>query len=208
LELEVDDVPEDAQGLLRSKTDRLCVQCVTIYLLLRMAEDLGGGEPKSLISFYFSQLSKELPAFHEEVTELRRKVQVEAEDRAKELRLGPGGLDPLEVAQELPEDLRQCFILRDEELLKTVLEKMDPAEAERIMGRCVDSGLWIPGTTSEDSNDPSNEPSNKTSNETSNEPSNEPTEEPTNDLSCGTSNEPCYETSNESSNEPSNDTPN
>jgi len=160
-QLELNNVPEDAQD--RYKTNRLCVQCVTINLLLQMADDLGWGgcKSQSLVSFYFSQLSKKLlPAFHEQVTKLRSKVQVKAEEtRARELRrFGTGGRDPLEVLQELPEDIRQCFILRDEGLLKNLLEKMDPDEAERIMGRCIDSGLWIPGTVT--SSDSSIEPSN------------------------------------------------
>lgn len=57
--------------------------------------------------------------------------------------VGPGGLDPNEVFPTLPEDLQECFISQDVNKIKEVIAKMDPAEAEYHMKRCVDSGLWV-----------------------------------------------------------------
>jgi cell division cycle protein 37 len=68
---------------------------------------------------------------------------VSLEDIPKEERLGPGGLDPLEVIETLPQEMVDAFESRDVEQLKEALSKMDPEEAARHMKRCIDSGLWV-----------------------------------------------------------------
>jgi len=60
----------------------------------------------------------------------------------KEERLGPGGLDPVEVFDSLPESLQQAFETREVDNLKQALLAMDPKDAEYHMKRCVDCGLW------------------------------------------------------------------
>jgi cell division cycle protein 37 len=67
---------------------------------------------------------------------------VDLEEIPREERLGPGGLDPLEVIETLPVELQEAFESRDVEKLKDALTKMDPKDAEYHMKRCVDSGLW------------------------------------------------------------------
>jgi cell division cycle protein 37 len=67
---------------------------------------------------------------------------VDLNEIPKEERLGPGGLDPLEVIETLPVELQEAFESRDVEQLKKVLSGMDPKDAEYHMKRCVDSGLW------------------------------------------------------------------
>ena len=64
-------------------------------------------------------------------------------DIPKEKRLGPGGLDPLEVVETLPQVLQDAFESRDVERLKEALLSLDPKDAEYHMKRCVDSGLWV-----------------------------------------------------------------
>jgi cell division cycle protein 37 len=71
--------------------------------------------------------------------------QVDLADVPREQRLGPGGLDPLEVLPTLPVAMQEAFESRDVEKLKEALLAMDPADAERHMKRCVDSGLWVDG---------------------------------------------------------------
>ena len=66
-------------------------------------------------------------------------------DIPKEQRLGPGGLDPLEVIETLPESMVKAFESRDVEQLKQALMQMDPKDAERHMDRCIKSGLWVAG---------------------------------------------------------------
>jgi cell division cycle protein 37 len=67
---------------------------------------------------------------------------VDLEEIPRDERLGPGGLDPLEVIETLPVELQEAFESRDVEKLKDALTKMDPKDAEYHMKRCVDSGLW------------------------------------------------------------------
>jgi len=67
---------------------------------------------------------------------------VDLHEIPKEERLGPGGLDPIEVFESLPSSLQEAFESRDTDVLKKVLMDMPPEEAEMHMKRCVDSGLW------------------------------------------------------------------
>jgi len=84
-----------------------------------------------------------------EMDEARRSgVEKEGVDIAqipREERLGPGGLDPLEVIESLPVEMQEAFESRDIGMLKAVLLKMDQKDAEYHMKRCVDSGLWQAG---------------------------------------------------------------
>jgi cell division cycle protein 37 len=64
-------------------------------------------------------------------------------DIPKEQRLGPGGLDPLEVIETLPSSIVEAFESRDVEQLKQALTQLTPDEAEYHMQRCIDSGLWV-----------------------------------------------------------------
>ena len=70
---------------------------------------------------------------------------VDLADIPKEERLGPGGLDPLEVIESLPVEMQDAFESRDIEQLKRVLLNMSQEDAEYHMKRCVDSGLWTSG---------------------------------------------------------------
>jgi cell division cycle protein 37 len=74
-----------------------------------------------------------------------QKEGVDLTEIPREDRLGPGGLDPLEVIETLPQSLQDAFESRDVEQLKQALMEMEPDEAEYHMKRCVDSGLWNSG---------------------------------------------------------------
>lgn len=63
----------------------------------------------------------------------------------REQRLGPGGLDPVEVFESLPIEMQQAFESREVEQLKHALLQMDPKDAEYHMKRCIDCGLWNEG---------------------------------------------------------------
>ena len=67
---------------------------------------------------------------------------VDLKDIPREQRLGPGGLDPVEVFESLPKAMQEAFESRDTDKLKAALMTMDMADVERHMKRCVDSGLW------------------------------------------------------------------
>merc|ERR1711909_1918 len=70
-------------------------------------------------------------------------------------RLGPGGLDPADVFESLPDVMKSCFESQDIGLLQQVIKELPEEEARYHMKRCVDSGLWVPssedpGTSTED----------------------------------------------------------
>jgi len=71
--------------------------------------------------------------------------EVDLETVPVEERLGPGGLDPVEVFKTLPLKMQEAFESRDVEQLKKALMEMDTSDAEYHMKRCVDSGLWNEG---------------------------------------------------------------
>lgn len=55
---------------------------------------------------------------------------------------GPGGLDPMEVWQDLPPLMQQAFEQQDMNMLEIALSNMTTEEAAYHMKRCEDSGLW------------------------------------------------------------------
>ena len=77
--------------------------------------------------------------------ERARQEGVDLKDIPREERLGPGGLDPVEVFESLPESMQAAFESRDTEQLKKAIMELSPEEAERHMKRCVDCGLWNEG---------------------------------------------------------------
>eukprot|EP00557_Chaetoceros_sp_GSL56_P007596 CAMPEP_0176499604 /NCGR_PEP_ID=MMETSP0200_2-20121128/13022_1 /TAXON_ID=947934 /ORGANISM="Chaetoceros sp., Strain GSL56" /LENGTH=433 /DNA_ID=CAMNT_0017898047 /DNA_START=77 /DNA_END=1378 /DNA_ORIENTATION=- len=77
--------------------------------------------------------------------ERAREEGIDLKDIPKEERLGPGGLDPVEVFESLPVSMQEAFESRDTEKLKKALLEMTPEEAETHMKRCVDAGLWNEG---------------------------------------------------------------
>merc|ERR1712038_102544 len=80
-----------------------------------------------------------------EVQEEALEEGTDLKDIPREERLGPGGLDPVEVFESLPESMQRAFETRDIEELKKAVSEMDPEEAEMHIKRCVDAGLWNEG---------------------------------------------------------------
>jgi cell division cycle protein 37 len=64
---------------------------------------------------------------------------------AKEDRMGPGGLDPVEVFDSLPPALQECFTSGDVDKLVAVAQSMGHEEFEHHFNRCKLSGLWAEG---------------------------------------------------------------
>jgi len=64
---------------------------------------------------------------------------------SKEERMGPGGLDPVEVFESLPEELQKCFKSGEVDELRKVAQSMPPADFERHFNRCIEAGLWSKG---------------------------------------------------------------
>merc|ERR1739838_496458 len=97
---------------------------------------------------YVKGFNEELAAFKDRIRK-RAKEKVDAavaeyEEEERQKRLGPGGLDPADVFESLPEELQKCFESQDIELLKETMTKLPDEEARYHLDRCVKSGLWVP----------------------------------------------------------------
>ncbi|VDP82406.1 unnamed protein product [Echinostoma caproni] len=116
-------------------------QCIVMQFMLELAKSLKC-DPRSCIRPFFANVLVQVGHRPSTARVLRTNIPFDRlEEREK--RLGPGGLDPVEVFESLPPNMKECFEKKDVEMLKTVLCSMDPKDAEYHMKRCVDSGLWV-----------------------------------------------------------------
>lgn len=132
-------------------------QCICMQYMLELSRQLKI-DPRGCIGPFFekiqvadpqykSQFEDEIKAFigriqrraKEKLAEAEKEVQ-EEEEKEREQRLGPGGLDPVEVFETLPPELQECFESRDTTKLQQVIAAMDQEQARYHMKRCVDSG--------------------------------------------------------------------
>ena len=133
-------------------------QCIVMQFILELSKTLKY-DPRACVGPFFSKMETtnkeykdgffdELNAFKDRIRRrAKEKIDAaikEAEEEERAKRLGPGGLDPVEVFESLPDDLKACFESQDVKLLEETLLKMKKEEAEYHMDRCVKSGLWVP----------------------------------------------------------------
>jgi len=131
--------------------EQVAHQCICIQYLLELAKQLEV-DPRSCISSFFTKIQIADPeykkAFEDELVAFKQRIRKRGEEKIaeyeREERLGPGGLDPLEVMESLPKELQECFESQDVGLLQRTIANMPPSEARYHMKRCVDSGLWKP----------------------------------------------------------------
>lgn len=133
-------------------------QTIVMQFILELAKSLEL-DPRGCIRAFFSRIKlaekQYTDAFNDELESFKDRVrkraqakieeatrQVEEEERQK--RLGPGGLDPVEVFESLPDKMKECFEKKDIQLLQDVVAQMPKEEAETHIKRCIDSGLWVP----------------------------------------------------------------
>merc|ERR1712060_709559 len=89
----------------------------------------------------------------EEEKEMKNPIEMtEEEALADKAPLGPGGLDPTEVLNSLPQVMQDAFMEKDMEKLKEAVTTLPEEEARKYMSDCVKSGLWVasPELDSED----------------------------------------------------------
>jgi len=148
-------------------------QCICVQYLLELSKQLDV-DPRSCISSFFTKIQiaddeykkafqDELEAFierievraeqkiEEQMVEARKEAERE-EELDKQNRLGPGGLDPVEVFESLPDALKECFESQDIQRLQDTIKAMNQDDARYHMKRCVDSGLWKPSADDPDTN--------------------------------------------------------
>ncbi|XP_014676648.1 PREDICTED: hsp90 co-chaperone Cdc37-like [Priapulus caudatus] len=133
-------------------------QTIVMQYLLELAKQLDV-DPRACIGSFFTKIKTAdkvyLDAFEDELRLFKGRVKERAEARIeramkeyeeeeKQKRLGPGGLDPVEVFESLPQILKSCFETQDIPLLQKTLLELPESDARYHMKRCVDSGLWVP----------------------------------------------------------------
>ncbi|XP_055549445.1 hsp90 co-chaperone Cdc37 [Wyeomyia smithii] len=133
-------------------------QCICMQYILDIAKQLDVDPRACLESFfqriqvaepeYKNQFLAEIEAFKERIRKrAQEKIQKaieEQEEEERKARLGPGGLDPVEVFESLPKELQTCFETRDIAMLQEVMSKLPEEEARYHLKRCIDSGMWVP----------------------------------------------------------------
>lgn len=87
----------------------------------------------------------------EKVDEQMEELRAE-EEAERQARLGPGGLDPMEVFDSLPQVLKECFESQDIGKLQQAIRDLPEKDARYHMKRCVDSGLWKPANDDPETN--------------------------------------------------------
>ncbi|KAL9984728.1 hypothetical protein ACROYT_G007059 [Oculina patagonica] len=144
-----------------SLVERVAHQTIIMQYILELAKSLDAS-PQATVHSFFTKMKKAktdfkeyMDAFEDELQSFLQRVKEraqaridkaikEAEEEERQKRLGPGGLDPVEVFESLPPELQKCFEEKDIPMLQEVLGKMPEAEARGYLKQCVDSGLWVP----------------------------------------------------------------
>ena len=138
--------------------DFVAKQVISMQYILELSKQLDM-DPRGCVNPFFNRIQNAdkqyLDAFNDELESFKKRIRTRAQEKIEETmkeieeeerqkRLGPGGLDPVEVFESLPECLQKCFESKDIQLLKDTLIQMDDEEARYYMKRCVDSGMWVP----------------------------------------------------------------
>ncbi|XP_017284787.1 hsp90 co-chaperone Cdc37 [Kryptolebias marmoratus] len=138
--------------------EQVAHQTIVMQFILELSKSLKV-DPRGCFRQFFAKIktadqqyqdafNDELESFKERVRG-RAKIRIEKalkeyEEEERQKRMGPGGLDPVEVYESLPAEMQKCFDEKDIQMLQDVISKMDPTEAKLHMKRCIDSGLWVP----------------------------------------------------------------
>eukprot|EP00218_Dolichomastix_sp_CCMP3274_P010848 CAMPEP_0170135002 /NCGR_PEP_ID=MMETSP0033_2-20121228/2243_1 /TAXON_ID=195969 /ORGANISM="Dolichomastix tenuilepis, Strain CCMP3274" /LENGTH=352 /DNA_ID=CAMNT_0010370593 /DNA_START=22 /DNA_END=1080 /DNA_ORIENTATION=+ len=80
----------------------------------------------------------------EKVKEEAAAAEMDAEELSREDRLGPGGLDPVEVFETLPMPMQEAYQNQDVQAMRDFVDQLPLDQARLHMRRMVDSGLWVP----------------------------------------------------------------
>ncbi|TNN70031.1 Hsp90 co-chaperone Cdc37 [Liparis tanakae] len=147
-----------------SLMEQVAHQTIVMQFILELAKSLKV-DPRGCFRQFFAKIktadqqyqdafNDELDSFKERVRG-RAKIRIEKamkeyEEEERQKRLGPGGLDPVDVYESLPAEMQKCFDDKDIQMLQEVISKMDPTEAKVHMKQCIESGLWVPNSKTDD----------------------------------------------------------
>lgn len=152
--------------------EQVAHQTIVMQFILELAKSLKV-DPRGCFRQFFAKIktadqqyqdafNDELESFKDRVRG-RAKIRIEKamkeyEEEEKQKRMGPGGLDPVDVYESLPAEMQKCFDEKDIQMLQDVISKMDPTEAKAHMKRCIDSGLWVPNSKTDEGEDKEEDP--------------------------------------------------
>jgi len=141
--------------------ERVARQAIVAQYIMELAKTLKR-DPRDCVDPFFIRIktaeAQYMQAFNDEYKALlgrieeRKKVrfeearkQVEEEEaKEREARLGPAGLDPLEVLESLPPKMKEAFETQNTPLLKETFAALPDGEREEVYSKVVGSGLWVP----------------------------------------------------------------
>jgi len=144
--------------------ERVARRCLQVHNLNVSAQAANIPAEKS-VPLFFKHLKNEHKKkeydleFDKQLVEIKQRIETrrlerieeakqaaeEEEDNYEKAPLGPGGLDPTVVLQSLPEEVQKAFMSQEKDTLIEALDKLPREEANDIIKRCIDSGLWNPG---------------------------------------------------------------
>ena len=151
--------------------DHVAHQTICIQFLLELAKTMKV-DPRGTVRPFFSKMRSAevqyMSGFNDELEAFRQRIRVRAKEKRDELikeyeeeerkkRLGPGGLDPVEVFESLPKELQECFESRDLGKLQEVIQKLPIEDAKYHMSRCIDSGMWVPNANADETSEATTE---------------------------------------------------
>ncbi|KAA0721643.1 Hsp90 co-chaperone [Triplophysa tibetana] len=147
--------------------EQVAHQTIVMQFILELAKSLKV-DPRGCFRQFFTKIKtadqQYQDAFNDELESFkgrvrgRAKIRIEKamkeyEEEERQKRLGPGGLDPVEVYESLPSELQKCFDDKDIQMLQDAISKLDPTEAKHHMKRCIESGLWVPNSRADEEAD-------------------------------------------------------
>ncbi|XP_035027096.2 hsp90 co-chaperone Cdc37 isoform X1 [Hippoglossus stenolepis] len=162
--------------------EQVAHQAIVMQCILDLSRTLKV-DPRGCFRQFFSNIKTAdqtcQDAFHHELELLKERVRScaqirmesamgeveEEEEEEREKRLGPGGLDPVEVYESLPEEIQRSFDEKNIQMLQQAMSKLHPEEGKYHLKRCIDSGLWVPESGEGDEEDDEEEEDEEDENE-------------------------------------------
>lgn len=129
-------------------------QAVTVQFIFELAKSMKQ-DPRDCIAPFFKRMKtaekQYKDAFNDELKSFIARVEnravervKEAEEKERKKRLGPAGLDPFEVLESLPADIREAFETQNTPKLQAGFAALSPEDFRYHYDRVVGSGLWVP----------------------------------------------------------------
>ncbi|KAM7009332.1 hsp90 co-chaperone Cdc37-like [Tautogolabrus adspersus] len=151
--------------------EQVAHQAIVVQFILDLARTLEV-DPRGCFRDFFSKIKtadkQYLDMFDHELELLKKRIcscaqsrmesaMKELEEEEKQKRLGPGGLDPVEVYETLPKEIQRSFDEKNIQMLQDAINKLDPVEGKYHLTRCIESGLWVPESEQGDDQDEEDE---------------------------------------------------